>query len=538
VGDLAVIIFSKDRPLQLDATIRSLLAFCDDVEPADLKVLHVASAPAYAAGYRILANEHPGVVLRRETDFKADLLGLVNGSTYVLFIVDDTLFVGPLSFSRATRVLDEDAACLGFSFRLGRNTTYCYTLDGAQALPVFDELASGVLSFAWTGAEHDFGYPLELSSSLYRTSDILPLLAELAYRNPNTLESVLAQHAASFRMTRPRLACYAQSVALSVPANLVQTVWKNRVDGNRALTAEALADAYARGRRLDVEHYRGFVTNACHQELEFFFAGRPDVPTVSVVIPCYGQAEYLPEAVASVVGQTFADWELTIVDDGSPDETAAVAADLIARHPSHRIRLIRQANRGLAPARNAGIEASKGRYLLPLDADDMLAPSFLERTVALLEASPSLAIAYTDHERFGESTATVANPEFSAFLVPATNLLNYCSLFRREVWEAVGGYNPNMKLGYEDWDFWVGAVERGYRGARIPEPLLRYRIRSGSMITTAVQHDADLRRQMRANHPRLYRPWLRMARFTVRVARRLRRLAGRLSRRLRSAGSP
>jgi glycosyltransferase involved in cell wall biosynthesis len=229
---------------------------------------------------------------------------------------------------------------------------------------------------------------------------------------------------------------------------------------------------------------------------------------------------------------------LTIVDDGSPDETAAVAADLIARHPSHRIRLIRQANRGLAPARNAGIEASKGRYLLPLDADDMLAPSFLERTVALLEASPSLAIAYTDHERFGESTATVANPEFSAFLVPATNLLNYCSLFRREVWEAVGGYNPNMKLGYEDWDFWVGAVERGYRGARIPEPLLRYRIRSGSMITTAVQHDADLRRQMRANHPRLYRPWLRMARFTVRVARRLRRLAGRLSRRLRSAGSP
>jgi hypothetical protein len=513
VSDLAVIIFSKDRPLQLDATIRSLQANCDDLGAADLRVLHVASAPAYAAGYHILANEHPGVVFCRESDFKADLVGLVNGLTYILFVVDDTLFVGPLSLAQATRVLDEDAACLGFSFRLGRNTTYCYTLDKPQRLPAFEEPSPGFLTFDWTDAEHDFGYPLEVSSSMYRTSDMLPLLVELDYRNPNTLESALAQHVDLFRKTRPRLACYAQSVAFSVPANLVQTAWRNRVDGNPSLTAGALADAYARGQRLDVERYRGFVANACHQELEFAFTQRSDVPTVSVVIPCYEQAEYLPEAVASVVDQTFTDWELIIVDDGSPDETALVASGLIAKYPDNRIRVHRQANAGLASARNAGIGSTKGRYVLPLDADDRIDPRMLEATVGVLERDPTIAIAYTDLQQFGEGGELIRAAEFDQSRLPEANHLSYCSLYRREVWEAVSGYNSNMLWGYEDWDFWVGAAEKGYRASRVPEPLFQYRVRPDSMYSTTLQHAVELRRQMRLNHPATYRTSRRLGRW-------------------------
>jgi hypothetical protein len=528
----AVIVFSKDRPLQLDATLRSGKLDLPDLDPASIHVLFTTSSPVYAAAYRVLANDHAGVDFVREAAFKADLVRLVAGSTHVLFLVDDTLFVAPASLTDAIDVLDGDPACLGFSFRLGRNTVYCYTLDAPQSLPDFDEGVSGHLTFDWTQAEHDFGYPLEVSSSLYRTADVLPLLRELDYRNPNTLESALAQQTGRFKASRPRLACLDRSVALSVPANLVQTAWKNRIDTDPGLTAEALGNACARGQRLDVPSYQGFVPNACHQEIEFRFVQDPSIPTVSIVIPCYRQAEYLPDAVASVVAQTFADWEIVIVDDGSPDDTAAVAAELIAGHPEHRIRVVRQDNLGLPGARNAGISISKGRYVLPLDADDAIEPTMLEKSVGLLDSDRSVAIAYTDLQQFGGGHELVRAAEFDPVRLPEANHLSYCSLYRREVWEATGGYDPGMIWGYEDWDVWVGASERGYRARRIAEPLFQYRIRAGSMYADALAHDAELRRRMRRNHPATYRPTRRLARWVRvvpgalvrRAARRLRRL--------------
>lgn len=518
---LCTVIFSKDRPLQLDATIRSLQSNCDDIGSADIRVLYVTSAPAFAAGYRVLANEHPGVQFLRESDFKADLVRLVEGTSHVMFLVDDTIFVGSFSLARTIQVLDEDPACLGFSFRLGRNTTYCYTVDRQQRLPVFEENGSGVLAFDWTEAEHDFGYPIEVSSSIYRTSDLLPLVVGLEYRNPNTLESALAERGPSFRATRPRLACFQQSVAFSVPANLAQTAWRNRVGGNPELTTGALAQAFSRGQRLDIERYQGLVANACHQELELAFKNDPDIPTVSVMIPCYGQAQYLPDAVASVVGQTFTDWEVIIVDDGSPDQTSDVAVALIREYADRRIRLVQQENGGIAAARNTGVSVSKGRYLLPLDADDGLDRRMLWECVRVLDQDPTVAIVYTDLQQYGEGSDLIRAADFDPVVIPEANQLNYCSLYRREVWEAVGGYNPNMVLGYEDWDFWVGAVAHGYRAVRIGEPLFHYRIRAGSRDVGAREHDAELRQQIRRNHPGLYSAQRRLPRIARRKARGL-----------------
>ncbi len=532
----ACIVFSKDRPLQLDATLRSLKLSCGDLRLSTIRVLYTTSGPRFATQYRVLAIEHGDVEFVREARFKPDLVGLVQDSAHVIFVVDDTLFVGPLSLARTIQVIDEDPTCLGFSYRLGRNTTYCYSLDQPQRVPALEELDSDLLTFDWTDEEFDFGYPLEVSSSLYRTADVLPLLRELDYKNPNTLESALAQRAASFRDTHPRLACYGRSVAFSVPANLVQTAWKNRIDSNPALTAEALADAYARGQRLDVERYRGFVANACHQELDFVYTRSPDVPTVSVITRCYAQAQYLPDAVASVVAQSFDDWELIIVDDGSPDDTAQVAEHLIDRHPGHRIRLLRGPNRGLSGALNTGIEAALGRYILPLDADDMIGPSMLERTVAVLENEPTVAIVYTDVQQFGEGHKLIEIGSFNPHWLPEANQFGYCSLYRREVWDAVGGYNLNMTFGYEDWDFWVGCVERGYRARRTPGPLFLYRIRSVSMLANALRHDSELRRQLRLNHPDTYRPTRRASRWIralpLRLASRIRRGLRTMARRV------
>jgi len=246
-------------------------------------------------------------------------------------------------------------------------------------------------------------------------------------------------------------------------------------------------------------------------------------PAVSVIIPCYGQAQYLPEAVASVVAQTFTDWEIVIVDDGSPDDTGETAERLMAAHPGRRIRLVRQENHGLVGARNNGIAASTGRFVLPLDADNALLPEMLEKTVALLEADPSVAIAYTDYEHFGSDTRRIETGRWGTDALGVRNRLEACSLFRREVWSAVGGYNPNMRWGYEDWDFWIGAAERGFVGRRIPEPLFRYRIKPSSMYKTARrQHHGELMRQIARNHPALFTPGRRLSYFIRRVLGALR----------------
>ena len=254
-------------------------------------------------------------------------------------------------------------------------------------------------------------------------------------------------------------------------------------------------------------------------------------PAVSVVIPCYGQAEYLTEAVESVVGQTYANWEIVIVDDGSPDDTARVAEALIARHSDRRIRLIRQPNAGLAAARNAGIATSAGRYILPLDADDVLMPELLAKTVGLLEAEPRLAIAYTDQRQFGAVDRVVNTADWDTDLQRRRNLFAATALFRREVWDAVGGYDPSMRRGYEDWDFWLGAAERGFVGRRIPEALFGYRIKTSSMHVTARDSHRELVEQLRAKHAEWYAsPWRRWQRWPIRAWRRLRHLIGTASR--------
>lgn len=227
-------------------------------------------------------------------------------------------------------------------------------------------------------------------------------------------------------------------------------------------------------------------------------------PTVSVVTPCYKQADFLPDVVASVVAQTFTDWEMIIVNDGSPDNTSEVANKLIQSYPEHRIRLVEKANGGLSDARNAGIRAAKGRYILPLDADDKIRPQMLEKTVAVLNSDPTVSIVYTDVEQFGARQGIYPTPEYDFAKLCEGNQLSCCSLYRRKAWEDAGGYNTNMVWGYEDWDFWISCGEKGHFGRHLPQPLFLYRLKETSMLVTALDHDSELKAQIVRNHPSQY----------------------------------
>lgn len=228
---------------------------------------------------------------------------------------------------------------------------------------------------------------------------------------------------------------------------------------------------------------------------------------VTVVIPCFQQAQYLSDAIASLVAQDYDDWQATIVNDGSTDDTVSVAQALIAAHPDRRITLINQANSGPSAARNAAISVTQSEFILPLDADDKIAPSMIGKCVRLLESRPDLAIAYCDWQYFGAQSHVRHAPEYDVqTLCHRENLFTCTSLFRRCAWEAVGGFNLNMRMGLEDWDFWVACAEGGYVGKRIPEVLFYYRAKEAGRNTTVRPHLRRMYAQIVVNHAGLYPP--------------------------------
>jgi glycosyltransferase involved in cell wall biosynthesis len=229
----------------------------------------------------------------------------------------------------------------------------------------------------------------------------------------------------------------------------------------------------------------------------------------SVVIPCYNQARFLPEAIASLIAQTDPRWEAIIVDDGSSDETAAVAEALIAAHPDRQIRLIRQANQGLEAARNAGIALAQAPYIQPLDADDALMPMMFAEAGAIFDRMPTVGFVYGDVQLIGSEQGRVANRPFDPQRMRVSCLLHTMSPFRRTAWTQVGGYRMPRGHGYEDWDFWLSLIEAGWQGYYLPITLAYYRRTSTGMLERVRRQDLELRALLIERHPRLYEPGFR-----------------------------
>ena len=194
---------------------------------------------------------------------------------------------------------------------------------------------------------------------------------------------------------------------------------------------------------------------------------------VSVVIPVFNAGPLLEQALRSVETQTYRDHEVVLVDDGSTDHATLALLEAAAGRPG--MRLCRTPNGGPAAARNLGIEHARGAYIVPLDADDYLAPAFLAKTVAVLDSRPEVGVAYTWVELVGDRSGIW---ETHGLVLPellTTNTLHVTALYRRQLWVDVGGYDSRFADTAEDWDFWLGAAERGWTGHCVPEALACYR---------------------------------------------------------------
>jgi len=226
------------------------------------------------------------------------------------------------------------------------------------------------------------------------------------------------------------------------------------------------------------------------------------MPKVSVIIPCYNQGQYLNEAVQSVLAQTCDDYEIIIVNDGSTDE---FSNDLLSSYRGKKINVIHTANQGPSEARNNGIRASTGRYILPLDADDKIGAEYLAEAIKVLDADPETGIVYCEAEYFGEKTGKWDLTPYSFEKMLRENHIFCSAFFRREDYDATCGYNPNMIHGLEDWDFWLSLLELGKKVHRIPRILFYYRIRAESRNRALDEEKfVHLRQRVYRNHLALY----------------------------------
>jgi glycosyltransferase involved in cell wall biosynthesis len=216
------------------------------------------------------------------------------------------------------------------------------------------------------------------------------------------------------------------------------------------------------------------------------------MPAVSIIMPAYNVAPYVEAAVRSALRQTFTDFELIVVDDGSRDDTADIVKALAKE--DGRVRLVQQANRGLAGARNTALRASRGEMFALLDSDDVWEPEFLEAQLRILETRPDVDIVtgngwYLEGPRHGQLARPYPDPrpdpvlgsiigdEWSVFIM---------SVLRRRVYTAIGAFDEEMRSN-EDYDFWLRAAVAGFSFVRNDRPLGHYRIRTDSLSASDVR---------------------------------------------------
>lgn len=232
--------------------------------------------------------------------------------------------------------------------------------------------------------------------------------------------------------------------------------------------------------------------------------GHETIPLVTFVIPCFNDGDYLERAVDSAILQTYEKKEIIIVDDGSNLETKKSIEKLRSKIDL----ILTQDNRGLSAARNSGISAAKGKYIIVLDSDDYFEPTFCEKAVLLIEKEYRFYKIITCQARRFNSAGTI-----DIFTPIGGNILNFLfsnsaignSLYVKKDWSRIEGYDENMTSGFEDWEFYIRLLKDGGEAFVINEPLFNYRQKKNSMRLEANKIRYDLWEYIFLKHSELYK---------------------------------
>jgi len=227
-------------------------------------------------------------------------------------------------------------------------------------------------------------------------------------------------------------------------------------------------------------------------------------PVVSIIIPCFNQGKYIEETIKSVLSSTFKNFEIIIVNDGSTD----THTNRLLQHLNlESVIVIQTENQGVSNARNTAIRNSRGKFILPLDADDKISVRYIEEAVKILEANSNIKVVTSEVELFGAASGKMSLLDYSIENLLCQNTMVCSSIFRREDFDRTMGFNPEMKHGFEDWDFWLSILGEGGNVFKIPMVHFYYRIKRNSRNTDFARKADQLKQgryQIYKNHIDLY----------------------------------
>lgn len=260
-----IILFSKNRPAQLELLIRSMRIFFKEFSDFQIKILYKYTTENFKIGYDRTMKLHPyeNMVWILENNFQQDLLQLFDKSKkYSVFFVDDIIIKEPFSIQdKEFKHFEKHGDILCLSLRLHPRLTYCYAARVNHISPIFD----GNNVFLWKGQTGDYGYPMSLDGHIFRTKDLNFYMSNyLRYDGPNPLEAQMA----SQPLPHPKMICYDKSVLVNNPMNKVQE-WNNNVHGN--ISAESINEQFLSGKIINLEPFIGIENKSCHQELPIQF---------------------------------------------------------------------------------------------------------------------------------------------------------------------------------------------------------------------------------------------------------------------------
>lgn len=225
---------------------------------------------------------------------------------------------------------------------------------------------------------------------------------------------------------------------------------------------------------------------------------------VSVIMPCYNDGQYIREAIDSVKNQTYSNIEIVVIDDGSDDhETCQILNEL-----SDDVCLLKSKHLKPAGARNLGISKASGKYILPLDSDDKIDATYIEKCVNVLDNNEKIGAVYCYADLFGEKSGEWRLPKYSFKNMLVDNIVFVTAMFRKDDWEKVGGFDTAMDSGMEDYSFWISILALGKEIYQIPETLFHYRIKKKSRTTEFlkdIEKTKDMYRRIYYKHQDFYK---------------------------------
>lgn len=204
-------------------------------------------------------------------------------------------------------------------------------------------------------------------------------------------------------------------------------------------------------------------------------------PILSIIIPCFNAEATLESTLKSVLNQDFLDWEAIIVNDGSIDSTEKIALEWINK--DKRFKYFSKENEGLGKTRNYGILKAVGAYILPLDSDNLVERDFAISAIQVFEVCPNVGVVHGDAEYFGEIEGLWKVDDFNLKKILIHNYIDACAIYKKVVWEEVGGYDENMPYqGHEDWEFWLSLGNNDIIFYNLHKVTFKYFVSKSSMI--------------------------------------------------------